>query len=204
MEVMEARPPYVRFETRAVEDRTASINAGHYVGKDVDFALITPQGSKDVVEREVLLWFTHLDAECKADRFPREWLKAYKELYKDWKDGRETPLSGTPIKEWPVLRPTQVKMLLDINVRTVEDLAAANEETLSRIGMGAHDLKSKAKAWMDSAQDKGKLAEKVAALEAENNDLKATNESLRADMSELDKRLQALESGAKPGKAEKL
>ena len=32
---LEERPPFVRFEVRAEEDRQASIEAGHYVGKDV-------------------------------------------------------------------------------------------------------------------------------------------------------------------------
>ena len=45
-EIMQARPPYVQFEMRAVEDRQASIDAGHYVAKDVAYAIITPAGSR--------------------------------------------------------------------------------------------------------------------------------------------------------------
>lgn len=202
VEVLEERPPYVQFETRAVEDRNASIEAGHYVAKDVDFALITPQGSKDVVERIVSEWFEKLVQDVKEDRFPADWLRAYRAYYKEWKEGREIPLDGTPIRNWSLLSPAQVKMLLDINVRTVEDLAGANEETLGRIGMGGHDLKAKAKAWLDSAQDKGKLAQRIAALEAENNDLKNTNAELASTNKELDARLSTLEAkfSAAPGK----
>jgi hypothetical protein len=48
----ELKPPYVRFEVRSVEDRTASIESGHYVGKDVIFAIVTPAGTRDRIERE--------------------------------------------------------------------------------------------------------------------------------------------------------
>lgn len=39
VQIAEARPPYVTFEFRAEEDRAASIEAGHYVSKDVAYAL---------------------------------------------------------------------------------------------------------------------------------------------------------------------
>ena len=53
MEAKQDRPPFVNFEVRAEEDRTASIEQGHYVAVDVDYALITPAGSRDCVERKV-------------------------------------------------------------------------------------------------------------------------------------------------------
>ena len=57
--------------------------------------------------------------------------------------------------------PAQVKAILDANVRTVEDLAVANESTLAAIGMGARSLKEKAQAWLDSASSTGKTAEEL-------------------------------------------
>jgi predicted RecB family nuclease len=48
--------------------------------------------------------------------------------------------------------PAQIKTLLDINVRTVEELAAANEETLNRVGMGGRALKQKAIIWLESSK----------------------------------------------------
>ena len=64
MQVAEARPPYVTFEAVAVEDRAASIEAGYYKTRDVDFAFITPQGSKDRIERNVKDWFEQLEQQC--------------------------------------------------------------------------------------------------------------------------------------------
>lgn len=68
--VAEARPPYVMFETRAVEDRAASLEKGHYVTRDVDYAIITPMGSKDRTERVIKEWFDQLQQQVAEGRFP--------------------------------------------------------------------------------------------------------------------------------------
>lgn len=164
MEAAEARPPYVTFETKGQEDRAASIEAGHYIAKDVDYAVITPQGSKDRIERQVDDWFAQLAQQIAEGRMPAAWLVAFRESYKAWKEGRELPLNGTPILTWAVAAPHQVKALLDARIRTVEDLAQANEETISRLGMGGRALKDKAVSWLTSAGSTGKVTEELAAL----------------------------------------
>jgi len=185
VQIAEARPPYVTFEYRAEEDREASIAAGHYVSRDVAFALITPMGSKDRIERIAEDWFTKLSQDVQEGRFPREWLAAYKGAFQEWKAGREAPASGTPIEQWPPASPSQVKNLLDLRVRTVEDLAQANEETLGRLGMGGRALKEKAVTWLQSAATGGKVAEQLAALQAENSDLRLRNTALEQQLREL-------------------
>jgi hypothetical protein len=158
VQAAEARPPYVQFEVRSVEDRQASIDAGHYVGKDIHIAIITPAGSKDRVERVVQEWFAHLENEVGADRFPSSWLSAYRDAYDRWSKGQGEEFDGTAIKSWPVVSPTQVKMLQSLNVHTVEDLASLNEEGILRIGMGGRSLKQKAIDWLESSRDNGKVA----------------------------------------------
>lgn len=175
---LEDRPPYVRFEVRAEEDRQASIEAGHYVGKDVDYVLVTPMGSKDCIERRVDEWFAKLQQDVSEGRCPQEWYNGFKAGYENWRAGKEAPVNGTPIADWPPISPAQFKTLQSIGVRTVEDLAAANEEVISRVGMGARALKQKAVDWLASAKSGGKVAEDISALRAELANLKARNESL--------------------------
>lgn len=172
------RPPYVRFETRAEEDRNATIAAGHYVGRNVDYALITPQGTKDVVEKIASEWLEQLMAKAAAGEYPADWARHFEATYAQWKETNTIPEHGAPIKGWQLLSPAQQQQILAANIRTVEDLAAANEVALMRIGMGGRDLKQKAQAWLEAAQDKGGLAAKNAALEAE-------LASLRAEVAEL-------------------
>jgi hypothetical protein len=183
--VAEARPPYVVFETRPVEDRAASIEKGHYVTKDVDVAIITPMGSKDRTERIVTEWFAQLQQQVAEGRFPREWRTEFMAAHAAWKEGRELPLSGTPILTWPVASPAQVKSLLDAKVRTVEDLAQANEETIAMLGMGGRALKDKAVSWLQSANSTGKVTEELAAMRVANASLVERNAVLEKAVADL-------------------
>lgn len=185
----EARPPYVKFETRAVEDRNASIEAGHYVGKDIIFAIITPVGSRDTVERPADDWIAYLDEGVKNERIPSTWLAAYKRALKDFQESRETPENGTPLTAFSPLSPAQLRTCLDINVRTVEELADANAETLSRIGMGAVALKQKAADWLASANNIGKTSEEMSALKTENAELRQHCDDLEDRLKKLEAKL---------------
>lgn len=185
MQVAEARPPFVTFEMKAEEDRAASIEAGYYKTKDVAYALITPQGSKDRIEREVTSWLAGMRQSVQEGRFPQEWLRNFEENYKAWKEGRELPLNGTPLLTWPVASPSQVKAVIDMGIRTVEDLASANEEAIMRIGMGGRALKDKAVSWLKAASSTGKVTEELAALKAELADERAAKRALELQLKEL-------------------
>lgn len=189
----DAKPPFVTFEVRAVEDRTASIDAGHYVAKDVVYAIITPAGTRDRIEKVATEWLKDLETAVQQERFPQAWLHAYQQAYKGWVENREVPENGIPVSSWPAPSPAQVSMLLDIGLRTVEQVAEANEEAVQRMGMGGRALKAKAQAYLDSAKSDGKLSSELDALrkqvealttrdadrEAELKTLKAENEALR-------------------------
>lgn len=182
MQAQQERPPYVRFETRETEDREASISAGHYVGKDTIFALITPQGSRDTIERVALEWVNQSLDLAREGRLPNEWAMAYKQGYELFKEGREMPESGTPIMTWPGVGPAQQKAILNAQIKTVEDLAQANEAALQAIGIGARGLKEKAQAWLDVANDTGKVAEELAALRKRLEQADARNDDLAAKL----------------------
>lgn len=185
MEVMKERPPYVSFEVQAVEDRQASIEQGHYVAKDVVYAIVTPAGSKDRIPRVASEWLAMLTEQVQQQRFPGEWLNAYREAYKAFCEGREAPLNGTPVRDWPSISPAQLQQLLNFSVRTVEDLAVANEETLSRLGMGGRALKQKAIEWLDASKGIGAQAEMITAIKLENAQLKETVNAQAAAIAEL-------------------
>lgn len=185
MQAAEARPPFVSFEAKAMEDRAKTIESGYYQTKDVDYALITPQGSKDRIEREVSDWLANLRQQVVEGRFPSDWCRHFEESYKAWKSGQELPLDGTPIRTWPALSPSQVKQILEIGLRTVEDLAASNEETIMRLGMGGRALKDRALSWLSAASTTGKAAEELAASRAALSDMKARNESLEKQVKDL-------------------
>lgn len=183
MQAQDAKPPYVDFETRPVEDREASIKQGSYVTKDVNYALITPQGSKDKIEKVAEEWLADIEKAAREDRFPMQWVAAYKSAYQQYMEGLEIPLDGTPILGWQLASPSQQKNIITANIRTVEDLAAANEQALVAIGMGARMLKERAVSWLATATDTGKVAAENEALRHKTTkletDLEAATESLK-------------------------
>lgn len=190
MEQQKPRPPYVSFETKTEEDREGYVQGQPPKYKDVDYAYVTPVGSKDRIERNVKEWFTQLQDQVQQGRFEQSWLDAYKATYSAWKTDQEPPLNGTPIKIWPVLSAAQVKSLTALRILVVEDLAEANEETLSRIGMGSRNLKLQAQEWL-KAQSKdglGTLVKRLADLEgklatvlARNEELQKANDAYKAE-----------------------
>lgn len=185
MQVTEARPPYVRFVMHDVEDRAASLETGHYVGREVPFAHITPQGSKDIIERNAKEWLEDLQRQADAQRFPAAWLDQFRTAYHAWLKDEDPPLNGVPLRNWPVISPGQYKSLRDLRVLTVEDLAAANEETISRMGMGARALKAKAVEWLASAKGTGVAVEEVSALRIANQQLTETVERMSKQMGQM-------------------
>lgn len=195
--IQEGRPAYVVFETHAEEDRQATLDAGHYVPKDVDYAFITPQGSKDRIPRQVQDWFANLEGEVQSGRLPEAWLASYKAKYKAWKEGSALPESGTPVVNWPAISPGQVKALQAAHLLTLEDLAVANEQAIAQLGMGGRQLKQRAIDWLAAAKDTGKVAEEISALKAQNTDLAENNARLATQLQELSAKFDSLNSGAK-------
>lgn len=175
VEQREERPGTITFRLVPVEDKQASLKAGHYVANDVEYVDCRIPFSVDSVTMKVPFFFSEKEREVREGRFRAEWLEAYRKIYAAWKKGLELPPDGTPIRGWPVISPAQQQNLIAINVLTVEDLAGINDEGMSRLRMGGLDLKNKAKAWLAQRNDKAPLTMEIASL-------KQDNENMRADL----------------------
>lgn len=178
MQIQE-RPAYVEFEPRAEEDRDASIEAGHPVYVDVVYAIITPPGGNLVVEKKAEEWVESK----RSDPFFRH----YKEAYQAFLEDREAPIEGTPIEMCPAFSPAAVKQIRGAGLRSVEDLAAANENSIGKMGMGGRALKQKAVSWLETAGNTGRVAEENAAMKATLEDLRETVERQAEQIKELNK-----------------
>lgn len=185
----EDRPAYVRFERRAVDDKAATLAAGHYVSKDEDYVLVTPPYSKDCIEKKISTWFKQVEDNVKNGRVPQRHLDLWRDSFTRWKNGQEEPLNGTSVKDWNALSPAQCKNLISAGCKTIEDLAAANDEALRRIGIGAVDLKNRANAWLQAAKDHGPITMQVTSLQKENEQLKGSLESLQEQVTLLTRQL---------------
>ena len=191
--VTKERPPYVRFEQRAKEAKNSDGTIRYYIQ---DLAIITAVGTKDIHEKPVDSWFESMSMLEKMDRWPHEWTRKFKEDYAEWKRTNEVPITGTAIANWPVVTKAQSVLLRAINVHTVEDLAAANEETLGRIGMGARALKQMASDWiLASGGDQATLVQRLGAAQIT---IETLEKKLKEQGEELKKFGEALKHQANP------
>lgn len=179
------RPPFIRFETRALEDRAKSLGSGKYEMVDVDFAILMRPGSRDTVEKRVEDFLKDWETRARNGQIPSSWYAEAKQGYQFWKSGQELPTSGTPIKGWAVLSPSQQQNLLNAGVRTVEDLASFPDGSLHQVGMGGTDMKRKASAWLAETAAKGSLTQQNADLLARLEAQEKLMESLSKELSSL-------------------
>lgn len=185
--LQQARLPFVRFENQVKESKDAD---GHKVFQDVTFAYITPAGGKDEVVKIADEWLRDLKQksmvrgpfDSAANEYDR-WYERFSELYKRFKEGQEMTTDGTPLRASLAFTKAEVAQCEAVKIFSIEDLAAANEEAISRMGMGGRNLKTRAQKILDS-RDGDKLVEE--------------NEALRVRMQALEEKIeQMLSAGLK-------
>lgn len=154
---------HVEFFTDAVENKRKSIDAGRPIFEDVEMVrvkiagdpkntLVAPANAQCGVDRETGESITY------KDRFP--------EHYRFFADRRADAVVGTPLSEVPWLTASKVAELKALNIMTVEALAQLDGTLLSRIGLGARELKNQATAWLDKAAGSASEAHFAAELSA--------------------------------------
>jgi hypothetical protein len=179
--LMPQRPPYVRFEQRAEEDRAASITTGGTIMRDIDYVVVQQVGSKDTFEKQADEWLGDIEKQSRDGNYPAEWVTHFRQKFTAYKQGLEAPELGMPIRHWPSVSKAQAENLIGAGCRTVEDL-------LQRAGMGSRELQNKARAYM-SAREGNKAAEQITALQAERENDKTTIQSLETRLANLESQL---------------
>lgn len=164
---------FPKFYRDKAENGFKSAQAGHPVFDDVEMVdIIIPGQNQSIASERV--------KQHHKDRWPTQ--------YAAWKAGLEIAQEGSPLEYWPPLTPAQVGNLKALNVHTVEQLATVDDSALTRMGMGARDLREKAKAWLENA----KGGESVSQLMAENSALKAQVKAMETNYADLAERVRQL------------
>lgn len=82
--------------------------------------------------------------------------------YEAWKAGNEIPETGTPLGAWAALDAMQVEAMKRRGIRTVEEAAEMNDDTVTALGIpNARKLPALAKSWLSGRGD-AKLADELA------------------------------------------
>ena len=186
---------YVEFELRPEEDREQTLKQGMPIYRDIEFAVITMPGGGLVVDKkitpELLQEWKHGDNRRKP---PSPF--AFR-AYEAWRDGHDIPVNGTDLKNWPGVTPAQLKTCLAATVRTIEDLATANADTIRKMGMGAVALSQKAQSYLESAGN-NKASEEVASLRVKMEAMQETVDKKDRQIQELLDRLDGDSEPAAP------
>lgn len=201
--LQKAGRPHVRFETRSEEDRAGSIEQGRKVYRDRDWVIITPPGGKDVVENHAEQWLANIRDRSQVGQYDPEWVDTFSKMYSLFKEGKELPEEGTPLRmSTTIFTPAEIANCLAVNIRTLEQLANANEEAMGRIGMGGRALKLRAQEAIKIGEGKGD-ALKVEALQIENAELKSKVDALTDIVNELREQMALQTEKRGPGRPPK-
>lgn len=212
----EIRPPFVMFEMRPVEDRNASIAAGHMVMQDVPFIILIPHGSegKTRIENRYEDWLRNnrgRGGEIRASgagadtpsmsaaRFPQEWLDKIQAGFEAWRRGEELEVEGSPLRNWPVISQSQRMNCEAAHIRTIEELAEASDSALELVGMGAVALRQRARDWLKAnGGEQGKLVMELDAARVRIGELETEVDELKTKLQEA--KAELAEVAPKPGK----
>jgi len=171
----------IKFFLKSVEDRAKSIEHGRYMAKDVEFVKVFGDDNKNCIEVPYSEYVSNIRQKAqKGMRFSDrhtfdDVLMQVEKKHEAWRKGIAIPEFGTSVRAWGFLSPAQTENVINAGILTVEELADANENAMSRIGMGARELVKKAKAWLEGANAQERIQEiegKLAALASENAALK--------------------------------
>lgn len=128
----------------------------------------------DLQPRDWVLWVKKGDAHgsttaekiARVRKDPALWASV--EPYFDaWKKGQDAPVNGIPLDAAPFATRQIVEVLARVHIRSVEDLACAEDAALAKLNIpGIRAMQQKARAFLDAQQNLSGVASELAALRA--------------------------------------
>jgi hypothetical protein len=88
-----------------------------------------------------------------------------KPYYDRWKDGQDKPIIGMPLEAAPFATKEMIRVLAQVEICSVEDLANAEEAALNKMPIpGILGMRAKARALLDARANLAPVSEELAAL----------------------------------------
>jgi cell division protein FtsB len=167
-----------RFHIATSEDRVASEREGRLICVD---------------EERVELIFPGNPHTKPVFKVTQEYIQRFPKEYEAFKAGQTISAVGTPLEDWPRLKPGHIMELKHLGFRTVDDLAKMGDLDVQRIGMGGMALRNAALAFLDDAEAgalTSQLQAQNAKFESRNVELEAKVDQLSALVNQLHSELQ--------------
>jgi hypothetical protein len=138
--------PHVRFYQKEVKHEFNSEKEGRPIYFMADFVRIEIPGN----QYSIIDTFAN---KSHQDKYPIQWAKFQNEK----RELGDDDITGTLLKDWSILTAAQVRELKHYHFYTVEQVAQASDDQISKIqmiiGMGAHVFRQKAKDYLSRAKD---------------------------------------------------
>lgn len=168
--IQQPRLPYVQFRSEALEVKDKD---GHTSFINKYWADIVPAGGKDVLVKDADEWIRDLrhkgetrgPFDVAANEY-RVWFEHFEKALKQFKAGEEMTTVGTPLRAILAFTKAEVAQAEAVRIYSLEDLAAANEEAMRHMGIGARSMKDRAQKLLDGS-GMTKVVEENAALKAQ-------------------------------------
>lgn len=154
----------IRFFVKAKQDGEASQEQGRPIFKEMEYIQIMIPGDRgNILQRPV--------SEQDRGRF--------KVQYEHWKSTRTAELTqGTPLESWGLLSLAQIEEFKYFGIRTIEHMAALNDDLAQRIH-GAQMLKQKAHAALEIMRGDAPMKKMQAELDKRDSELADLKNSIR-------------------------
>lgn len=174
-----------RFHVESIPDPIATEREGRPIFRDREEVELISPGNPYNIPNEIV-------NDGHKQRFPRE--------YDAFRKGIEISPDGTPLEQWSLLRPAQVKELKALDFSTVEQVANMNDHATQRF-MGGMRLRALAKAFLDDAAHGAALSQATADNERKDSqiaELSRKVEELSALLNTLHGQMQQLRDAPSP------
>lgn len=168
-----------RFHINSIPDPIATEREGRPIFRDREEVELISPGNPYNIPNEIV-----------TDDHRRRWAREYEAFRK----GIDISPEGTPLEQWPLLKPSQVKELKALDFATVEQVAGMNDHATQRF-MGGMRLRTLAKAFLDEASHTAELSkatadnerkdQRIAELERKVEELSILLNSTHANLQEL-------------------
>lgn len=177
---------HYRFYSDVTEDKDATREMGKFVAKEVDFVELKAIGARDKTAKRIE----------KVKMYDARLWGVIEKAYAQYKAGKEMPLDGMPLSEWPMIGRAQAETLIRNGVKTVEALAKLPEEGMALLPLEGRRLQQKAAAYLSADNQVGRVAEEIVAMR---EDLAR----MKADLADKDEQIAALKASKRAAKAER-
>jgi len=179
--------PAVRFYSKEMLHEFKTQQEGRPIYYMADFVRIEIPGNQ----------FTIIDTfanDTHKKQYPTQWAHYQNEK----RDMGEDDISGTLLRDWPLLTAAQTRELKHYHFYTVEQCANASDEQLSKIGMivgmGNHAFRDRARNYLARAKDSAIVDAQADELRKRDTEI----EALKQQMSELMNKGDASRRGKPP------